>query len=401
MKTDVRDILYDYQKDVIEKLESGSVLVGGVGSGKTLTSLVWYHDMACSSMNNPKDLYVITTAKKRDSMEWELDGNKIKLTSDKALSPYGVSMTVDSWNNIDKYINIKNCVFIFDEQHITGKGPWVRAFMRIAKYNDWIVVTATPGDKWIEYMPLFIANGFYKNRMDFYTKHVVWNRFTTYPSIDKYINCDLLIQNKDRLLVKMDYESRFEKHVELLYTDYDRSTYDCIIKRRWDPFEMKPLENLSQVNYLLKKASYSHLDKTNHMLDIIKAHKKVIAFYRYNYELEELRSLRVFLKNTKIAELNGMNHDPIPDTDSWLYLVQYNSGSEAWNCVVTNCMVFYSVDYSYKAMVQAAGRIDRVNSKFDELYYYVLVSRAKIDADILECLKNKKEFNMDTYDANS
>ena len=44
-------------------------------------------------------------------------------------------------------------------------------------------------------------------------------------------------------------------------------------------------------------------------------------------------------------------------------------------------------------MAQAAGRIDRLNSPYRDLYYYHLKSRSGIDIAISKALGQKKQFN--------
>jgi hypothetical protein len=44
-------------------------------------------------------------------------------------------------------------------------------------------------------------------------------------------------------------------------------------------------------------------------------------------------------------------------------------------------------------MTQAAGRIDRLNTPFTDLYYYVFKSGAPIDQAIDRALRAKRNFN--------
>ena len=60
--------LMDHQKEPLEKLSNGKILNGGVGSGKSIVALAYYAQKDCNG-----DLIVITTAKTRDSLEWEGD----------------------------------------------------------------------------------------------------------------------------------------------------------------------------------------------------------------------------------------------------------------------------------------------------------------------------------------
>lgn len=135
--------LFPWQEKAVKQLKSGSILCGGVGSGKTFTSLMFV------KRNYSVPVIVITTAKKRDTNDWQRDSKKIGLKDVK----------VDSWNNIEKYKDIKDHFFIFDEQRVVGYGKWAKSFIKISKSNDWILLSATPGDTWMNYIPTFIANG--------------------------------------------------------------------------------------------------------------------------------------------------------------------------------------------------------------------------------------------------
>jgi hypothetical protein len=390
--------LYDHQKKAIEKLKPGSILVGGVGSGKTLTSLVYFYEKICggitlqkgddtySPMRLKKDLYVITTARKRDTLDWVKEAANIPLIIKK----------VDSWNRIKNYTSIKDAFFIFDEQRVIGSGVWVKSFINIAKNNQWILLTATPADTWMDLIPVFIANGFYKNRTEFIRRHVVYSRFTKFPKVERYLQITKLIELKNQITVDMHFTRKTISHEKRIVCNFDKEKQRRVMYDRWDIYDNAPIRDISKLCYLLRRVSNSDPDRLVKLKEIFEEHNKIVLFYNFNYELSALRK---FAKKNGISysEWNGHKHEPIPNTDSWLYLVQYIAGSEGWNCIETDTVVFFSQNYSYRIMIQAAGRIDRLNTPFVDLYYYTLTSNSEIDQAIGKALRQKRKFNENRF----
>ena len=396
--------LYDYQLEAVKKMRNGCILNGGVGSGKSMTALAYYYlqndgEWKCLDgadyipmSDPPKDLYIITTARKRDTLEWEGELSHFLLSTHKEANLYSNKVVVDSWNNIGKYSEIQDAFFIFDEQRVVGSGAWVKAFIKIAKHNDWILLSATPGDTWSDYIPVFIANGFYKNRTEFIREHVIYSRFSKYPKIDRYQNTGRLIRLRNRILVDMDFKRETISHHEDVYVKYDISKYKDVMRNRWDPYKNEPIQQASGLCYVLRRIVNEDESRMVAVMEIMEKSPRVIIFYNFDYELELLKNLAIS-SEVEIAEWNGHKHQPIPDSDSWIYLVQYNAGAEGWNCVKTDTIIFFSQNYSYKVMLQAAGRIDRLNTPFTDLYYYHLKSRSGIDLAISKALNAKKNFN--------
>lgn len=397
--------LFEHQKKAINQLKTGSILRGGVGSGKSLTALGYYFVKECGGqinggirpMTKPIDLYVITVANKRDSLDWMREAVRLGISTDRDLNPNRIQFIVDSWNNIGKYKEVKNAFFIFDEQKVVGSGSWAKAFIKIAKSNKWILLTATPGDVWSDYIPVFVANGFFKNRTDFLAKHAVFNNFTPFPKIDRYIHTEVLDRYKAAILVEMDYVSKANQNIIELIFPYDQPLYNRI-KDRWNPYKNRPIRSASEACYLFRQVANSDISRLEGLIRLVKKHGKVIVFYNFDYELEILRNLSYIL-DCPIAEYNGHMHEDVPQTDSWVYLVHYVSGSEAWECPTANTIVLYSRTYSYKMTIQAMGRIDRQNSKFLDLFYYFFSSDSPIDNGIKEAFQKKKNFNERRFQA--
>ena len=396
----VKPFLYDFQMAAVKKARNGSIFNGGVGSGKSRTGLFyyfkeqggWIEGSDYNPMKNPKDLYIITTAMKRDKKEWDGELAWFRLSTDPETNYYTNKVVVDSWNNIKKYIDVKNAFFVYDEDHLTGSGAWVKSFLKIAKSNDWIILSATPADTWMEYWAVFVANGFYKNKSEFIREHVIYSRYTKYPQIDRYTNTQRLERLRDRILIDMTFQRHTKPHHEDVYCNYDIPFYKDAFKKRWDPFKNEPIQQASGLCYILRRIVNSDESRQAALLELLEDHPKSIIFYNFDYERDILLNLG-YAEGTKIAEWSGHAHQPIPASDCWVYLTQYTAGCEGWNTIDTDTIIFYSQNYSYKVMTQAAGRIDRLNTKFIDLYYYHLKSRSGIDLAISRALREKKKFN--------
>ena len=435
--------LRPHQRKAVEELSNGKVLVGGVGTGKTLTSLVYYYEKVLggvlgdlSTIRRNIPLYVFTTARKRDELDWQHDAAKMGL--------YDL-ITVDSYNNIGKYTDIHDTFIILDEQRMVGSGAWTKAFLHMAKSNQWIMLSATPGDVWEDYIPLFLANGFYKNRTQFKREHIVYSAFTKYPKVERYLGVNRLVKLRDSLLVQMPYERHTKRHIREILVDYDKELFEKVVKKRWHVYENRPLKDVSELFAVMRKVVNSHTSRIDVVNQLLTTHPRLIVFYNFDYELEILRAefaktkgdtstldivtstsssssristlIETQLPSSKnapplkgldtkasestrsfvVAEWNGHKHEPVPVGDRWVYLVQYQAGAEAWNCTTTDTICFYSLTYSWRNLEQAQGRIDRLNTPFSDLNYYVLASKSQIDLAILKALKAKKSFNEKSF----
>lgn len=389
-----------HQAEALEKIKNGSVLNGDVGTGKTFTALAYYVVKGCEGvldrsrpMLQPKKLIIITTAKKRDKLDWESEAIHLGLFADPALSYSGKELIVDSWNNLKKYADEEDAFFIFDEQRLVGSGAWVKAFLKLAPHNQWLMLSATPADNWIDYLPLFLAHGFFKNKTEFMDNHVVWKMVNgRYPKIKGYYGVRHLRQLRDSILVDMPYDRHTVRHMVIIEVEHDAETFKKVWKDRWNVFEDAPLLDSGEMHRVGRKVVNTDVDRLHKIQELGRKHDKMIIFYNFDYELEMLRTLHTSM-DIKVAEWNGHKHEHVPDDDRWLYLVQYQAGAEGWNCTETDVIVFYSLTYSHKIFEQAQGRIDRLNTPFVDLWYYVLMSRAKIDQFIWKALANKKTFH--------
>ena len=386
-------------------MHNGCILCGGTGSGKSVTSLAYYFKgcggqviPTIGKMKNPKDLYIITTARKRDSGEWLGDMSHFLISPYEDCTPYKMKVIIDSWNNIKKYDEVTNAFFIFDEQRVVGYGSWTKSFLKIAKSNEWILLSATPGDTYSDYMPVFIANGFYKNKTEFTREHCVYSRYSKFPQIERYINTGRLNRLRRIVLVDMPYEKPAEQHHYDIFCDYDKLAYKELCKTRFNVNTGEPIENASEFCYELRKICNSDVSRINFVLDMHKKVDRIIIFYNFDYELEALLSAP-YDDDVVVAQWNGHAHEEVPRKyPRWIYLVQYAAGAEAWNCILTDTMIFYSQNYSYKMTTQAAGRIDRLTTPYSDLNYYHLKSKSGIDLAISKSLSEKKKFNETKFD---
>ena len=404
MKMDNKQFLRDAQMEAVKHMTNGCILNGGTGSGKSRTGLYYYFKENGGSfinqdyipMRNPCDLYIITTAMKRDSHEWNGELANYRMSTDSQKNElYNNKIIIDSWNNIKKYADIKDAFFIFDEDRVTGSGAWVKAFLKIARLNKWIILSATPGDTWEDYIPVFIANGFYKNKTEFSREHIIYSRFTKYPQIERYVNTGRLIRLRNKILVDIDMKRHTIHHHYDIFVQYDIPKYKDAIRNRWDPFKDEPIQQASGLCYVLRRIVNEDDSRVVALMEILEKTPRSIIFYNFDYEREML--LHLFSDEEyvryEIAEWSGHAHMPVPDSKRWVYLVQYTAGCEGWNCIKTDTIIFFSQNYSYKVMEQACGRIDRLNTPFRDLYYYHLKSRSGIDLAISKALDKKKKFN--------
>ena len=396
--------LKPHQRKVLEKLDNGKILYGGTGVGKGITALAYFYEKVCGgdlsnipSMKEPRDIYILTTKKKRDELDWHEDANKIGLgTHQDSLD--GINLTVDTWNNIKKYAEVKDAFFIFDEQRVVGSGAWSRTFIKLAKANRWIMLSATPGDTWLDYIPVFVANGWYKNRTEFKQRHVVYNTFSKFPKVDRYLETGTLVKHRRDVLVHMPYERHTRRIQHDVEVSYNKELFELVKEKRWHPYEERPIRDVAELFAVMRKVVNSDVTRLAAVQTLTQVHPKLIVFYNFNYELEKLRNLASPPWETEetfpeVAEWNGHKHQPVPTSDHWVYLVQYAAGSEGWNCITTDAVCHYSMTYSYKHWHQSYGRIDRLNTPFTDLHYYRLISQSFIDLAVARALDDKKSFN--------
>jgi len=387
--------LADHQKLALGKLQDGCILWGGVGSGKSRVGLAYY-----MLTEEHQDVYVITTAKKRDSLDWETEAARFGIGKERDATQAGV-LTVDSWNNIDKYTNVEGQFFIFDEQRLVGAGAWAKAFLKIAKKNRWILLSATPGDNWLDYIPVMVANGFYRNRTEFKREHVIYAPFAKYPKVERYVNVQRLVRQRNQILIHMPYARETIRHPVNVWCDYNELVMARVSHGRWNVYEDRPIRDIAEMFHVMRRVVNSDPSRSSGLDKLVEKHKKLIVFYNFDYELELIRALSGTLWRDRaidFSEWNGHKHEEIPETDQWVYAVQYVAGAEGWNCVTTNSVAFWSLTYSYKLWEQAHGRIDRINTPYTDLYYYTLRSKAAIDWAIWRSLKSKKNFQTSHFD---
>lgn len=402
--------LAQHQIDALKKMHNGCILRGDVGSGKSRTALAYYYISVCGGsiaingkgslrkMKTPRDLFIITTAKKRDDYSWFDELSEFLITMHPEVNPSHISVTVDSWNNIKKYTNTIGAFFIFDEQRVVGSGAWVKAFYKIAKKNQWILLSATPGDTWSDYIPVFVANGFYRNKTDFNQQHVIFSRFSKFPKIERYVDTGVLVKYRNQILVNMKDNRTARSHHINIDCEYNKELYRLVKRERWNPYDEEPIQETGKLCYLERRVCNEDPSRITALTKLLEENIKVIIFYNFDYELEILRELcdAMCIRHN---EWNGHRHEPVPEEGNtgWAYLVQYAAGCEAWNCITTDTIIFYSQNYSYKVMTQSAGRINRLNTPFEDLYYYHLRSHAPIDMAISRALSLKKNFNEKSY----
>lgn len=400
--------LRKHQLDVLDRIKNGCIVKGGVGSGKTRTALAYYFTKECGGslrinskgtngpFKDPKDILVFTTAKKRDDIDWEKEASNFSISTDPENSFGGVSIKVDSWNNITNYTEVEGKFVIFDEQRLVGSGAWVKAFYKIAKKNRWIMLSATPGDNWLDYIPVFVANGFYKNKTEFVRRHVIYNQYSKFPKVDDYREKGRLNKLRRAIVVDMPYEYHTKRHLKNVPVEHDPDILKKIMTERWNHIAERPIKNIAELFYLSRRVVNSHDSRVDKLISIHGEHQRLIVFYNFNYELDILVNLAESL-GIKYAQWNGKKHEPVPKGENWLYFVQYTAGAEGWNCIETNAILFFSLNYSYKIFEQSQGRIDRLNTPYINLYYYILRSNSWIDRAIWKALLYKKNFNESSY----
>jgi hypothetical protein len=390
--------LAPHQKTALAKLRNGSILQGGVGTGKSRVAAAYY-----VLTEEHEDVIVITTAKKRDSLDWEREFATFGVGRERDATVAG-TLTVDSWNNIEKYIGVENAFFIFDEQRLVGAGKWSKSFLKIAKKNRWILLSATPGDTWLDYIPVFVANKFYKNRTEFKREHVIYKPFSKYPVVERYVGVNRLVKYRNQILVHMPYARQTVRHPVNVWCQFDEKAMARISHGRWNFFEDRPIENIAEMFLLMRRVANTDPSRVSEFHRLVRKHPRVIVFYNFNFELDLIRGLAKDLYQDSAypyAEWNGHKHEAVPGGDRWIYAVQFVAGAEGWNCTTTDTTVFWSLPYSYKIWEQAHGRIDRMDTPYVDLYYYILRSKAAIDFAIWRSLMSKQSFQVNHFDLES
>ena len=425
--------LFDYQQQIVdEKYEDSKALFMQMGTGKTFVSMAFFEKserakllvvcLATKVDDWNRDLTdelgldeVVSlnkgTKKNRELME---DAQYLVISFE---SSWRLDKELVAWVDDDTYI-------IVDESHkIKNPSSKVGKFMRKlgAKTDYKTILTGTPqSNGYIDYYNQFHFLGYLDmNQTNFKKRYAItqmmqYGAGPIFQEIIGYRNTeelDEMIHNHsvfyDRKLDDEELPDEIPVYFPS-YPKYRKISNDKVYEFKDGTLEIYDtlgagvmLQRQLASGYISKGGNTEVLDKSklDWMRDFLEGYdERVVVFYNYNAELEQLKQLLERL-DRPYSEYNGHRKDlrAFQESSEGVVLANYGSASTGINdFVIASTMVMYSLTTSYIDFEQAKKRIDRIGQTKKPLFYF-LIMKGTIDARVYHSLQEGKDFDERMY----
>lgn len=440
------DLLYDYQKNIVNDLKDydASALFMDVGTGKSITSLALYEQKLVQK--KCKKLLIVCLCAKLN--EWKCDcerffpfsrviilDNKKKSKEKFLYGDFDIAIInfEKTWRYEDLRLINNDYYIIIDESHkikepTTKVGKFMKEISYLTPYK--CILTATPmGNGYIDLYNQFyflglIGTSYQQFKDDYCNEQLIY-----YPGMRPFKKIVGYHHTEELDLLVNKYARYYERKIDddlvpseiVVPFELDKN-YNKIAKNR--VYEDISLDKVTSKRLGLKSLCsgtimgnalvdangdlHREYQLNTYKLDWVKSfledfNERVVIFYMFDHQRDQLYDM---IKKTKrpvaryCAEYK--EEDIFNENDNAVVLVQYKSGSTGIDWLKQSYVcIFYCLCDSYIEFTQAKGRINR-HGQTKKPLYYILISKGSNSVDELnyKALESKQDFNDKFFETN-
>ena len=124
---------------------------------------------------------------------------------------------------------------------------------------------------------------------------------------------------------------------------------------------------------------------------------RLIVFYNFNEELFKMKEIVESLeKPTSIVNGSIRDLEAYENQSDSVTFVQYQAGAKGLNLQKANKIVYFTLPQSSEDYEQSKKRIHRIGQD-NKCFYYLLMVKNSVEEDILETLKNRKDYDDELF----